>query len=62
MNLYFEEKIKPPKEFDTHELVLKGFQDEITIQDFPLRGKFVYLPIKRHRWTNKTSGEILKRD
>jgi hypothetical protein len=34
--LYFEEKVKPPKEFDALELVSKGFLDEITIQDFPL--------------------------
>jgi hypothetical protein len=40
----------------------KGFLDEITIQDFPLCGKFVYLHIKRRRWTNKTNGEIIKRD
>ena len=43
-------------------MVSKGFLDEITIQDFPLRGKFVYLHIKRRRWTNKTTGEIIKRD
>ena len=62
LHLYFEEKTKPPKEFTSAELVSKGFQDEITIQDFPLRGKFVYLHIKRRRWTNKTTGEIVKRD
>ena len=62
LHLYFEEKAKPPKEFDSLELVSKGFLDEITIQDFPLRGKFVYLHIKRSRWTDKTSGEIIKRD
>jgi hypothetical protein len=62
LHLYFEEKVKPPKEFNAFELVSKGFQDEITIQDFPLRGKFVYLHIKRRRWTNKVTGEILKRD
>ncbi|SDY08238.1 ISAon1 family transposase N-terminal region protein [Flavobacterium degerlachei] len=62
LHLYFEEKSKPPKEFDSLELVSKGFLNEITIQDFPLRGKFVYLHIKRRRWTNKTNGEIVKRD
>lgn len=62
LHLYFEEKIKPPAEFNGLELVSKGFLNEITIQDFPLRGKFVYLHIKRRRWTNKTSGEIIKRD
>jgi hypothetical protein len=56
-----KKKVKP-KEFDALELVSKGFLDEITIQDFPLRGKFVYLHIKRRRWTNKTTGEIIQRD
>ncbi|MNT59375.1 hypothetical protein BSF41_47440 [Flavobacterium sp. ACN2] len=62
LHLYFEEKSKVPEEFNTLELVSKGFQDEITIQDFPLRGKYVYLHIKRRRWTNKTTGKIIKRD
>jgi hypothetical protein len=54
-------KKKTSKEFNAVELVSKVL-DEITIQDFPLRGKFVYLHIKRRRWTNKTTGEIIKRD
>lgn len=58
---YFEEKNQPPKEFDAIALVSKGFLDEITIQDFPLRGKFVYLHIKRRRWTNKATQEIIKK-
>ena len=62
LHLHFEENAKPPKEFDALELVSKGFQDEITIQDFPLRDKYVYLHIKRRRWTNKITGEIIKRD
>ncbi|QKJ65022.1 transposase [Flavobacterium sp. M31R6] len=62
VHLYFKEKIKPPQEFNAFELVSKGFQEEITIQDFPLRGKYVYLHIKRRRWTNKTTGELIKRD
>ena len=62
LHLYFEENAKPPREFDALELVSKGFVDEIIIQDFPLRGKYVYLHIKRRRWTNKSTGEILKRD
>ncbi|MGG7035365.1 MAG: transposase [Flavobacterium sp.] len=62
LHLYFEEKAKPPKEFTSMELISKGFLDEITIQDFPLRGKYVYLHIKRRRWTNKATQEIIKRD
>ena len=62
VHLYFEENAKPPKEFDTLELNSKDFQDEITFQDSPLRVKYVYLHIKRLRWTIRTTGEILKRD
>ena len=62
LHMYFEEKAKPPKEFDAVEFVSKGFLDEIIIQDFSFRGKFVYLHIKRRRWTNKTTREIIKRD
>jgi hypothetical protein len=62
LQLYFEEKIRPPKEFGNIELISKGFLDEITIQDFPLRGKYVFLHIKRRRWTNKITKEIIKRD
>ncbi len=47
-HLYFEEKIKSPVEFDTVQLASEGFPYEITIPDFPLRAKFVYLHIKRH--------------
>jgi hypothetical protein len=43
-------------------LVSKGFLEEITIQNFPLKGKYVYLHIKRRRWTNKITQEITKRD
>jgi hypothetical protein len=60
--LYFEEKVKPPKEFAALELVSKGFLDEITIQDFPLKSTFVYLHMKRGRWTYKTTGKIIQRD
>lgn len=62
MHLFFEEKNIPPKEYNNRQLISKGFLKEITIQDFPLRGKFVYLHIKRRRWTDKLSHEIIQRD
>ncbi|WP_235819715.1 ISAon1 family transposase N-terminal region protein [Flavobacterium davisii] len=62
LHLYFEEKAKPPKEFDYTKLASKGLTDEIIIQDFPLRRKFAYLHIKRRRWTDKSTDEIVKRD
>lgn len=62
LHVYFEEKHEQPKEFLSLCIVSKGFYNEITIQDFPLLGQFVFLHIKRRRWTNKEDGTILKRD
>jgi transposase len=33
----------------------KGFYERTLIQDFPIRGKAVYLGIRRRRWRNKTN-------
>lgn len=62
LHLYFEEHNKAPVEFSTQSLVSKGFHDEIAIQDFPLRGKRVFLHIKRRRWTDKKTQKVLQRD
>lgn len=62
LHLYFEEKNTVPKEFSSLTLYSKGFLEEITVDDFPLRGKTVKLHIKRRRWTDKKTGNILQRD
>ena len=62
LHFYFSEKNIHPREFRDVELVSKGFYDEITIQDFPLRGKSVFLHIKRRRWTEKKTKQVVKRN
>ena len=62
LHLYFEEKKAIPKEFSSRIVISHGFHKEITIQDFPLRGKTVYLHIKRRRWLDKTTKEVIQRD
>jgi len=62
VHLYLEEKKDIPEEFSSGIVISHGFHKEITIQDFPLRGKTVYLHIKRRRWLNKTSKEVVQRD
>lgn len=62
LNLYFEEKNEVPQEYNSHKLISKGFHKTITVQDFPLKGMFVFFHIKRRRWTDKVSGEIVQRD
>ncbi|AZI53860.1 transposase [Epilithonimonas vandammei] len=62
LHIYFEEKNTIPKEFSSLHLQSKGFHEEITVDDFPLRGKPVKLHIQRRRWTDTKSGKILQRD
>jgi len=62
LHLYLEEFNKHPKEFSADKLQSKGFFDEITVQDFPIRGHQVFLHIKRRRWINDVSGKVVYRD
>lgn len=60
--IYLSETNSPPVEFASDRLTSKGFFDEITVQDFPIRGKAAYLHIKRRKWINETTGDIVFRD
>jgi len=40
----------------------KGFFDEETVRDFPLRGKACYFKIKRRKWLNEDTGKIVYRN
>lgn len=46
---------------DSNEYESKGFT-EISLQDFPIRGKAVYLKIKRRRWRHKLRPKELVRN
>ena len=58
----FEEKNDLPKEYSTSDYESKGFVDGKLVQDFPIRGKGVYLRIKKRRWRHKKSGAVVQRD
>lgn len=62
INIYLEEKNITPEEYKNDKLTSKGYYDEIRVQDFPIRGKDVFLLIKRRRWINETKGTIVMRD
>jgi hypothetical protein len=51
--IYLDEKNIIPKEYRSFEYESKGFYDRKQIQDFPIRGKAVYLCVRRRRWRNK---------
>jgi hypothetical protein len=52
-HIQLEEKNQLPKCYNQSEFESKGFYPEKTIQDFPVRGKALYLDIKRRRWRSK---------
>lgn len=60
--LYLEEKSLIPAECSHLHLHSKGFFPEIEVQDFPIRGKAVYLRIKRRRWEDPVTGQTYSRD
>lgn len=62
LHLYFEEKKDIPQEFSSSIVISHGLHKEITVQDFPIRGKQVYLHIKRRRWLNKITKKVVQRD
>jgi hypothetical protein len=62
IHLYLSEKNIHPIEFAGQKLISRGFSDEIEIRDFPLRGKPCFLNLKRRKWLNETTEQIVFRD
>ena len=56
--IYLDEKNILPKNYKDTEFESKGFYERSLIQDFPIRGKAVYLGIRRRRWRNKNDKSI----
>lgn len=56
--IYLDEKNILPKDYNHNEFESKGFYERALIQDFPIRGKAVYLGIRRRRWRNKIDKSI----
>ena len=56
--IYLDEKNIMPQGYDSTEYESKGFYERTLIQDFPIRGKAVYLGIRRRRWRNKSDKSI----
>ena len=57
-----EEKNQLPEGYFATEYESKGFMESKLIQDFPLRGKAVFLKLKIRRWRHKQTGAIIKCD
>ncbi len=57
-HIYLEEKNNLPKGYSRDDYESKGFISNKQIQDFPIRGKAVYLHIKTRRWRDKKTKRI----
>ncbi|WEK20710.1 MAG: hypothetical protein P0Y49_06110 [Candidatus Pedobacter colombiensis] len=60
--IYLIEKNIHPQEFSGDHLLSKGFYDEASVRDFPLRGKPCFLNLKRRKWLNTRTSKIVSRD
>jgi hypothetical protein len=59
---YFTALNRVPVEFKDVKVSSNGFFAEATVQDFPIRGKNVYLHIIRRRSWKEASKEVVIRD
>ncbi len=55
---YLDEKPLKPSEHSEKELVSKGFDEPVEIQDFPIRDKAVYFIVRRRKWIDKQTGKV----
>ncbi len=62
LHVYLEEKNYDSLDPIKVDLESKGFLPESTIQDFPIRGKNVFLHVSRRRWLNTKTGLMHQRD
>jgi hypothetical protein len=56
--IYLDEKNELPESYNSFPFESKGFYKRTKVQDFPIRGKAVYLCIRRRRWRNKLDKSI----
>jgi len=60
--IVLEEKNITPVEYSGNKLVSKGFYDQVSIKDFPVRGRACYLQLKRRRWFNGSTNQYVSRN
>ena len=58
-DIWLDEK-KQLSEEDRHNpnIVARGYTDYVVIQDYPLRGRPVYLHMRKNKWWDKLTNEI----
>lgn len=59
LHIHIDEKKIIPAEFSSRRVVFNGFTSSKKIQDYPIRGNAVYLHIRRRKWLDTETNEIL---
>lgn len=62
VHVYLDEEPVQPKGYEKEKLTSHGFHSSITIQDFPLRDKPVFLHVRRRRWLVESTGKVVSRN
>jgi len=59
---YIDEVNIAPEGYSSEEIESKGFYNQETIKDFPIRGKRCIYKLRRRKWIVKKSHKIIMRD
>lgn len=59
IDVFLDEKYNKPTKYKDEKLISKGFHQAITIQDFPIRARIVYLHVRCRRWIIESTGDII---
>ena len=62
LEIHLDEKNIIHKELEASEYESKGFLPSSRVQDFPIRGKSVYLVLRRRRWRHKQKKSEISND
>ena len=62
LTIMLDEKNIIPEEHKTKRLESKGFYPSSRIEDFPIREYKVYLSIRRRKWKDLNTGQVVSRD
>jgi transposase len=62
LHFYLDEINTLPSEYTSLRMESNGFHQESIIRDFPLRGRPMYLHVRRRRWLDLDSGKVVSRD
>ncbi len=61
MDIWLDEKKIVPEQFSAHEFISYGFTPESEVQDFPVRGKAVFLHLRRRKWQEVRTEKVTSR-